>query len=78
MTVAKPAKNYTVEKLIGYVSAGGTVLICTAIRVWVINQKVVERWNRCGLPVLKDVNGSMYMGKGKNYTCIDFCGIVLK
>ena len=65
----------TLKRIISHTNNGGTVFICTHLRAVKINKNVVSKWEKSGYDLFKIKNGSLFMARGKNFDCIDFCKI---
>ena len=58
------------------VNQGKTIIISNYLHAWRIDKKVVEKWKKCGLEVLKENSkGELFMGHGRRYDCITGCNI---
>ena len=73
---AAPIKGVTKEQIVTHVINGGTVDICTCLKAWRINKRALDRWNKAGYELIKEKNGSLYLGRGRHYDCIDGCHII--
>ena len=75
---AEPIQGVTKKQIYDHCNAGGSVYICTHLKSWLINKKAITRWENAGCELLKETAGSLYMGRGKHYDCIDYCHILFK
>lgn len=58
----------TATDLLAQIAAGATVDIVTATRAWRIDAKVVAKFAKAGLPILKDsADGRLLMASGRRY-----------
>ena len=56
-------------------NAGKTVYICTYTRAWKVTKKIIDKWDRAGIPLFKLSGNCLSMGNGKRRDCICNCGI---
>lgn len=62
-----------VDSIISEIKSGKTLYIATALKVIVINKKVVSRFEKANHPLLKDGGANevgFYMASGKNYVYV--------
>lgn len=58
----------TAAELLALIATGATVDIVTALRAWRIDARVVARFEKAGMPVLKDASdGRLLMASGRRY-----------
>jgi hypothetical protein len=58
--------------LMSALAAGGTVYVMTARGAIKVTPKVAAKWNATGRPIFKLAKGSLYIGAGRRYDCIDY------
>ena len=58
------------SSIINHLNNGGSVLICTYTKATKITQKHISM-------IRMGKSGSVYVQSGKNWNCIDYCGIKL-
>lgn len=75
---AAPVKECPLQEIIQRIRSGETAMICTATRITPITKKTLEKWTAAGYELLKEKNGSYFMGRGRHYDCIDYCHIAWK
>ncbi len=64
-----------IEKIKATIKAGNTIQISTAYRSTVVDQKVIDKFDKAGYPFFKATRRNMFMMQGKAYVCIDYCRI---
>ncbi len=52
-----------------------TVYICSHTKQTKITPKTYQKWIDSGFELFKDDGKSLYMARGKNFDCIDYCAI---
>ncbi len=57
------------------IKAGRTVYICNHMKQVKVTPKTYKKWADSGYYLFKDDGQSLYMARGKNYDCIDYCAI---
>jgi hypothetical protein len=67
-----------IEKLIAVVKSGKVLHVCTPLRVTLISQSSMDRFDKAGMPLLKAIGDSMYMANGSKYVCIDYCKFITR
>ena len=72
MTQADKKLEFITETL---AMKGGEVYITSATKSWKITKRAWNRFEKAGMPLLKVVDGSLYMASGRKYTCADYCKI---
>ncbi len=71
----KPSATETFDKIKADLAAGKTVTVSTSMRVTVITPKTAKKWDKNGHILFKIIGSSLYMARGNNFDCIDFCAI---
>ena len=71
MTDAQKKLDWITEQ----VNAGRTVVIGTHYKAWEINKRTFDRFDKAGSQLFKTDTKSLYMARGKNWDCIDYCSI---
>lgn len=54
---------------------GKTVIFANYLRAWKITPKTVANFAKAGVDLFKVKGKSLYMARGKNYDCMDYCAI---
>ena len=58
--------------IVGALSEGKTVYVMTARGAIKVTPKVAAKWEASGRPIFKFAKGSIYIGAGRRYDCIDY------
>lgn len=74
---ASPIASTNLDEIMEHIRRGGTVDICTHLKVRRVTGKVLQRWERAGYDLFEVRDGSLYIGRGRHYDCIDHCRIIL-
>lgn len=62
-------------KIEGLLKSGTTIYISTCLKSICVTPKTMEKWKKLGIPLFKASEKSLYVARGKNYDCIDYCKI---
>ena len=53
-------------------AAGQTVYVMTARGAIQVTPRAAAKWEAAGRPIFKFANGSIFIGSGRRYNCIDY------
>lgn len=64
----------TLRRIAEHIANGGTVYVSTDLRSTSITPKTWKRWDDgATLFRIGKTSGSLYMARGRNWDCVDFC-----
>ncbi len=67
--------NEKMDAILAAIAGGKTVYFLTMTRSVPVSLRDVAKWSKTGNPLFKWNDKHIWMGFGKRYDCIDYCGI---
>ena len=61
--ISVPPKSLSLA--LSHVASGGRLCVATPLRVWVIDAKTLERWDRSGMALLREEGDGYRMQNGR-------------
>ena len=67
----------TLKHILDSIKDGKTAYIATRLKTVKVDKKTLNKWDNSGYPLFKEANRSLFIARGRNYDCIDYCKITV-